>query len=407
MKLAENIFSLIIIGLFICCSSSKNLVQKQRITKSKVAENEISKYPEFSWDKMPLYIHVRKNTAYTNEEIAYLASFPLITLEKSQANKTFSSTEVGALETAKAIKSVNNRTKILYYRNTIINWTGYKNDDEFIKANPDALLKNQKNKIVFMTNKVTPYFDITKEYVKEYWLNSITNMVNNSNYFDGVFLDANIKVLVPNYFSKRIGTVKQLAVEKAYLSMMSELKNRLGDNKLSVANIIRVRPEFKESGLEYLDFFDGSYLETFDSENFGMSYEAYLAKGIEAVQKAAKMGKIIAMTLGLGKSIENDIDKGIDDQRNKVILDEEINKRVDYLCAIFLICAQKYSYLYLHDGYLSTNSSVWLKTFDQFKKPIGKPKGDAIKSNYTYTRSFENVDVILDIKKQEATLTWK
>ena len=39
-------------------------------------------YPQFSWDRIPLYMHVRKARSYTEKEIAFLARFPLITFEK-------------------------------------------------------------------------------------------------------------------------------------------------------------------------------------------------------------------------------------------------------------------------------------------------------------------------------------
>ena len=54
---------------------------------------EKNKYPNFSWDKVPLYMHLRKSAAYTEEELTYLAQFPLITLEKPNGNKTYGSTE--------------------------------------------------------------------------------------------------------------------------------------------------------------------------------------------------------------------------------------------------------------------------------------------------------------------------
>ena len=39
-------------------------------------------YPEFSWDHVPLYMHMRKSTAFNQEELEYLAGFPILTLKK-------------------------------------------------------------------------------------------------------------------------------------------------------------------------------------------------------------------------------------------------------------------------------------------------------------------------------------
>ena len=382
----------------------KNENQEEFITDLKIADNG---FPEFSWDKMPQYLHVRKHKGYTPEEIKFISQFPLITLEKSQAWQTYGSTEDGANVTAEAVKKINDKASILYYRNTIINWPTYKYDKAFVKDNPNALLRNEDNELVYMPNGKTPYFDITKDFVKEYWLNSVMRMIYDTDNFDGVFLDANIKLLAKGYFKNRVGSEKQVALEKSYFAMMVELKSRLAGKKIMLSNIIRVRPDFKETGLEYMNYFDGSYLEAFDAAHHGMSYQDYLAKGIDAVQKAAKQGKIIAMTLGLGKAVNNALDAGIDDVRKGFVLDRSMNARVDYLSAIFLVCAERHSYLSLHGGYNAANSPVWLKTFHQFKRPLGAPKGDATKDGYIYTRSFENLDVRLNIENKTAVLTWK
>jgi hypothetical protein len=76
--------------------------------------------PVFSWDTVPRYMHVRKTTAFTDQEIDYLATFPLITFEKTTGMKEFGSTEAGTIKAAKAVKNVNPRTKILYYRNILV-----------------------------------------------------------------------------------------------------------------------------------------------------------------------------------------------------------------------------------------------------------------------------------------------
>jgi hypothetical protein len=137
-----------------------------------------------------------------------------------------------------------------------------------------------------------------------------------------------------------------------------------------------------------------------------MTYEDYLAQGIEAVQKSAREGKVIAMSLGIGKGLKN-AEEGIDDVRKKVSINKDFTKRLDYLLAIFLVCAEKYSYVYPHDGYGIEKSAIWLKTFPQYEKPLGKPLSFAKREGYIYTRAFEHVDVWLDIKNKTAKLNFK
>ena len=392
---SRSTFLLVLITVCLCACST----QKQATSAVK------SKSPEFSWDKIPLYMHLRKSTSFTKEEIQFISKFPLITFEKSTGHKTYKSTEQGILKAAKAVKKISPLAKILYYKNVIVNWGNYAEDETFLLKYPEALLVDDKGQRALMPNKKTGFFDISKDYVRDYWLNHV-NKVTESPVIDGVFLDANIKVLVPGFFKNRVGEAKQEAIKAGYLSMMSDLNSQIGKDNMLIANMIRVRPEFEDSGREYLKFFDGSYIEGFEHESFGKTYEDYLAKGIQAVQKSAREGKVIAMSLGIGKAVENK-NIGMDDTREKINNNDNLNKRLDYLLAIFLVCAEQYSYVYPHDGYDVNTSAVWLKTFPQYEKKLGAPKGYAKREGYIYTRSFEHLDVWLDIKNKTATLNYK
>ncbi|TWU44220.1 hypothetical protein Q31b_17560 [Novipirellula aureliae] len=78
--------------------------------------------PAFSWDTVPLYVHIRKDTAFTDEEIEHLATFPLVTFEKATGYADFGAVDAGTLKAARAVKAVNPDTKILYYRNVIVHY---------------------------------------------------------------------------------------------------------------------------------------------------------------------------------------------------------------------------------------------------------------------------------------------
>ena len=99
--------------------------------------------------------------------------------------------------------------------------------------------------------------------------------------------------------------------------MMKEMREAIGPKQLLVANILRAR--FKNGGLEYLDYFDGSYLEDFFHKVGKASYEEYVAKVIELMQKAARQGKIIAFTAGLAEP-KNSSKMEIDESHASVTL---------------------------------------------------------------------------------------
>ncbi|WP_299668803.1 putative glycoside hydrolase [uncultured Polaribacter sp.] len=288
--------------------------------------SETKKRPAFSWDKMPLYMHLRKNTTFTKDEIQFLAKYTLITFEKTTGSSAFGSTEKGTIEAAKAVKAINPKSKILYYKNVVINWGTYKEDELFLSEHSNALLTNDIGEKALMPNGRTDFFDISEGYVHDYWVNHVSKVASNP-YVDGLFLDANIKALVPGFFISRVGKEKQQKLMTGYHMMMDQLKTRLGKDNLLIANIIRVRPEFQDEGRTYLKYFDGSYIEGFEHENFGMSYADYLAKGIEAVQKSAREGNVIAMSLGIGEALKN-ANAGIDDARKSLNENDDLTKRL-------------------------------------------------------------------------------
>ncbi|MCP4312469.1 MAG: hypothetical protein GY790_14490 [Bacteroidetes bacterium] len=359
-------------------------------------------YPDFSWDHVPLYMHMRKAIAFTQEELSYLAEFPIITLEKTTGSATYGSTEKGSLEAAKAIKEYNPHAKVLYYRNIMVHYQGYDVNSSLEKV-ADPLLSDASGETNIVHSGKRGAYDLTKPRLQEWWLDHCETMAGYDQ-IDGIFIDGNIKALEPVFLGKEIGEEKKSAVAEAYGQMMKELDDRVGENKLLIANLIRAR--LPNSGLDYMSNFDGSYLEGFEIPANGFTRLEYVARGIDATQEAARDGKVICMSMGLGRARKTG--SGIDDTRMDAGENSQIQDRLTYSLAIFLICAEKYSYFLAHDGYSvnSDDSSVWLKTFPEYSKPLGPPQGPAIRDGAVYTRKYEHTSVWLDIEHEKAKITW-
>ncbi len=357
--------------------------------------------PEFSWDHIPLYMHVRKATAYTDDEIAFLAKFPLITFEKSNGNKAFGSSEKGTLIAARRVKEINPKAKILYYRNVIVHYGGYA-ANEALEQIPGGLLMNKEGSTKLVRNRVAAY-DLSNGRVRDWWVGHCREMAADPA-IDGLFFDGNIKALEPGYLRSEIGEEKKKQVEQGYFEMMKDTRQAIGPDKLIVANILRAR--FKEGGLEYLPMFDGSYLEGFFHQVGRTSYEDYVAKGIESMQQAARQGKIIAFTSGLAGT-RNTSKMGIDEAHGAVGSDEAARRALMYPLAVFLICAEKHSYFRAHEGYSADGNKNWMRWFEEYDKPLGPPKGPAKRDGYRYTREFEHASVSVDLTKQEGVVRWR
>ena len=87
-----------------------------------------------------------------------------------------------------------------------------------------------------------------------------------------------------------------------YHELVRATRAAIGPEKLMVANLVRAR--FPDAGLGELGAFDGSYLEAFETSVGTTKREDYVAKGIAAAQEAARRGKIVALTAGVGRIVE-------------------------------------------------------------------------------------------------------
>lgn len=360
--------------------------------------------PPFSWDRVPLYMHIRKDTAFTDEEIRHLAAFPLVTFEKTTGAKEFGSTEAGTLAAARAIKAISPSTKVLYYRNVIVHYGGYAANDA-LAGIPDAFLTDRTGNEKLVRGRVQAY-DLSNARLREWWLAGAKSVCADPA-IDGLFLDGNVKALEPGYLRNEIGAAKKAAVEKGYEVLMGDSRRMLGAEKLMVANLLRAR--FPDSGLAALRGFDGSYMEGFETKVGDVSLADYVAKGIAAFQQAARQGYLIAFTAGLGEEVAGEEgNRGRTDEiRKRLAQREAADRRLAYLLSIFLICAERHSYFCAHDGYDAKTSGVWLTRPAEFDRPLGPPKDPASRDGYLYTREFAHASVRLDLEKQAGSIAWK
>ena len=231
-----------IIGLLVSCSldsSAQEAIETTGGTTPRPA------YPEFTWDRIPLYMHMRKATSFTQEELNYLAGFPLITLEKTTGSRTYGSSEDGSRQAAKAIKAVNPEARVLYYRNVMCNYGTYK-VNEGLKDIPSAFLQARDGNTK-LHRGVREVYDLSNPALRKWWVDHCVDMAQYDE-IDGIFLDGNIKALEPAFLGKELGAERKQEVAEGYAVMMQDLKNRMPSDKLLVANIIRAR--LTNSGLD-------------------------------------------------------------------------------------------------------------------------------------------------------------
>jgi len=366
---------------------------------SAVAQPNQARMPSFSWNHVPLYMHVQKMKAFTPAEIRYMATFPIVVLEKETGVQDFGSTEKGVLAAATAIKAVNPTTKVLYYLNAVVAYDDY-DANTALKAIPDAFWRKSSGNYLMFRNRYHAY-NLTNSRVRDWWVDDVRKVCSNPA-VDGVFVDGVIKV--DHEGPEQI---------KGFTAMMKATRRALGPDKLMIANLLRA--QLPDSGLEQLHLFDGSYLERWDVPMGNVPMKDYVAKGIAAFQEAARQGYLIAFTAGLGAKVVN-LGAGLSDSKETPAHVDAMRKRFtsgapnpsfSYDLAVFLICADKHSYFYAHSGYRTVNNQAWMAHPPDYDRPLGPPKGPAVRSGYIYTREFAHASVRLDVANQTGTITWK
>ena len=83
-----------------------------------------------------------------------------------------------------------------------------------------------------------------------------------------------------------------------------------------------------------------------------------------------------------------------------------MKSRFNYQLAMFLICAEEHSYFDLKDGYDAKTSKTWMTHRADYDRPLGAPKGPAVRNGYTYAREFAHASVRLDIENQTGVVVW-
>ncbi len=354
-------------------------------------------YPEFSWEKVPLYMHMRKSTAFNPEELEYLAGFPLVSVEKTTGASTYGSSEAGAIAAAQGIKAINPDSKVLYYRNVLVHYQNTYAVDTGLNSISEPFLKDASGELV-LHQGVRPHYDLSNESVRRWWVDHAVDMSSKEE-IDGIFYDAIAKVTT-TYIESQIGTGKKQAVQDAFHIMMEECQTEIDLSKINIANLIRAN--FTNAGMDNLHYFDGSYLEGFKGT------PSFYAEGIRAAQTAAREGKLICLTLGM-----DDILPAFDEMREEagyLVLSDSAQAEFDFYLSIFLVIAEEYSYFLVHDNSnaysVMGNDRLWLKRFAEYDRALGPPMGPALQSGYIYTRQFRNAAVYLDLAKSEGRINW-
>ena len=348
-------------------------------------------YPDFSWDTTPLYyMFGDKNRVLRPEQVRFIAERTgFLCIEKSHGMEELGAAELGAKQEAAAFKKINPDVKVLFYFNAAYAWpyTSYNRyfNKQRIEEHPELqkfLLPHPK------TGRLADQygafcFDVLNPDFRDWWVETVAKAVDESG-CDGTFIDqmhGNVK-LRPDEGPE---------IEKAMGQMMVALKQRMGANKILLAN-----NAYSADAKHVYPVSDAIMFENYATVK--SSKESLLSEWGHMLRNA-KDGKISVFRLGV---------EGTGRRNLKPNMPKLSQEKAEFALACYLIGAQPYSYFMYSWGWKLSSGA--LVDYPEFKKPLGPPKGAynrATPDGWEFTREFEHASIWVNTDTRQAKITWR
>ncbi|HUT60066.1 MAG TPA: putative glycoside hydrolase, partial [Phycisphaerae bacterium] len=346
-------------------------------------------YPDFSWDHVPLYAHLSIQDIEPDQYNFLADRFSVITFTGGKVKH--GSLEENIAAGASAVKQRHPNAKVLFY------WCGsqkrgWKQQQSYDTFPDDGYLPGER-----------PFFDLSRQDVRDWWSDGAAKAVQDYS-CDGIFVDGAPTWRPESPWSRQFGAEKAAVLDAGMVSMFKDAKKKMGSDKLIIFNALHgYDQKHPPMGERYLPVTDGAMIDDFDrAANINQQSTEYLANTLEAMRRAAQDGKIVVFKTWPGFTWWSD-----EEMMKKP--HEEIyrvaKERITFPLACFLVAAEPNCYFCYTWGWLGEYGTFdWYSEFD---KPLGPPKGEAIRKDWTYHREFAHASVFVDLEKRTAKIDWR
>jgi hypothetical protein len=351
-------------------------------------------FPDFNWDRVPLYAHLGINDGLTPEQVRFLADrFKLVAFT---GGVTKNSVEPNIAAAARAIKQRNPKAKVLFY------WASDMPKQQWKLSNASfpegGYLKVRKG-----NKEDALQFDVRRADVRDWWSDIAAKAVHEYA-CDGIFVDGATAGDPSGPWVRMFGQDQAAAMDQGVFAMLQEARRKMGSGRLILFNPLHGRNEKGVAlGERYLPVADGAMMDDFDrGANVRQQAKEYLASEIEGLRQAARDGKIVVFKAWPGFTwwSDKELMKKPHEEQYRVA-----RGQITFPLACFLIGAGPNSYFCYTWGWLGEYGTFdWYPEFD---RPLGPPKGEGQRVGWTYTREFEHAAVFVDLAKKTAKIDWK
>ncbi|MDF7806327.1 putative glycoside hydrolase [Pontiellaceae bacterium B12219] len=324
--------------------------------------------PEFSWDTIPRWIIFRSGNRISDEAVERIGDHYQVTMLEKPNQQGFDYTEDGFADVATRLKTANPNIINLAYWNSYYYWPGYRAGIEFYE-NYEAWSKDELD----TGGRMKLEFSNTD--MQEWWVRTALEIA-----------------ALPGIDGLDIDTIRPDAQP-----MIAEMHRQLSSEVIAIGNGTW-REEY------WLNYFDGSYMEGWAPDaDFVVDTIHYFREDNLALGK-------IALFRG-GPEYNTDF---TGEEKPSSLADrlDWVERNVDFSLAVYLMVAEEYAYFQYSENVYAGNGEndwhVWDTSYmDIFSRPLGPPLGDPVKEGYLYTRSFQYLDVSVNVETGETSFDWK
>jgi hypothetical protein len=353
----------------------------------------------FSWDTVPCQAHLgTMDRDFTDREARFLVdNFHFTTLEKAQGSANRGSTEAGTAFAARQLKELKPDHPVIYYMNGYINYERYRSTTPF---QPDHFYVRNAAGEFDMIRGLRRY-DLSQPEARAWWIRTVAAAIEETG-TDGVFVDALIQTAfnTPGN-AQRLGAERSAAIAAGSEALMAELRARLGPDRIILYNGLRaaVAPgQWADGGLRYAPHATGSMLE-----HFGFLQGArpeQMEADMAVAQRALSLGQVVVIK---GWPSFSWLDEGVTAQAEATLL-PRAQAEITFPLAAYLVIAEPGCYFSYSWGYREFHG--WFGDYPELRRPLGPPRGPAVREGRRYTRAFAHAAVEVDLDQRAAEIRW-
>ncbi len=370
-------------------------------------------FPAWSWDTLQMEAGVHRNDAIPDEVAERMAAtYPVISLGGRNYYGE-DDVEAGTAAAAAALKKYNPDVFTSTYKNAGLHHdrtaaNAYFDEEEWTLFDLD-----EDGNRVYSTIRGWYRYNHDHPQCREWWSDWCAARVADPN-IDGIFID------------KATGGEEALLNDDGELEPMANrvksyysVWERLPEGDMLSGNILRTS---RFGGYrELMHMFNSTYLEGWEGVNSDglvtMTRADAVCHSLQMMREARLKGMMVNPNYAAEYSFDlsgDDCQALIDAGRTNEVV-EAIREAVQVPLAYHLMLLEPYSYFSFQvvnsEGEDDTYSELLWNTkpyIEEFRNPLGEPLGPPVQDGYIFTRSYEHVDVWLNVETDPAAcrLTW-